>query len=107
MKTQYEKIVYIAHPYGGSIENEKKVAQIIRELTRKYPSYLFVSGIHAFSFAYFDVEYQKGLNMCLWLLNKCDSVWVYGDWKNSKGCHAEIDFCKRHSILYKIIEPKA
>ncbi len=42
--------------------------------------------------------------MCLWLLedNKCDEMWVFGDYKNSVGCTGEIAYCKNHGIPYKI-----
>ena len=100
----YDKVIYISHPYGGKSKNEKKVGKLINSLQKQYPNYLFISPIHAFSYAYHKVEYQKGLNMCLWLLNRADEMWVYGDWENSVGCCAEIDFCKTNNINYKIKE---
>lgn len=100
----YEKVVYISHPYGGYKRNEHKVQKIINKLQVKYPKYLFLSPIHAFSYAYTKTDYEQGLNMCLWLLNRADEMWVYGDWENSVGCCAEIDFCKTNSINYKIKE---
>ena len=100
----YESIVYISHPYSGLKENEEKVAYIINQLTEKYPTYLFISPIHAFSYAYHAVDYQKGINMCLWLLDRCDEMWIYGDWENSKGCKMEIEFCKNNDISYEIKE---
>lgn len=94
----YESIVYISHPYSGKKENEEKVANIINNLSIQYPNYLFISPIHAFSYAYHTLDYQKGINQCLWLLEKCDEVWVYGDWQNSKGCKMEVDYAMEYSI---------
>jgi len=51
---------------------------------------------------YDEVPYVEGLNMCLWLLDKCDEMWVFGDYTNSTGCMGEIAYCKNHRIPYKI-----
>jgi hypothetical protein len=40
--------------------------------------------------------------MCLELLKKCDIMYVYGDYQNSRGCKAEIEFCKDNGIPHKI-----
>lgn len=101
--SHYENIIYVSHNYGGLKDNEEKVANIINKLQEQYPTYLFLSPIHLFSYAYYEVEnYQIGINMCLWLLDKSKEMWVYGDWKNSKGCNMEIEYCKEFDIPYKI-----
>lgn len=104
--TSYKKVVYISHPYGGKRKNERKVKKIINRLQNIYPEYLFLSPIHAFSYAYFKTDYEKGLNMCLWLLNKADEMWVYGDWANSRGCKAEVEFCINNNIDFSIKNKK-
>ena len=96
--TLYKKIVYISHPYGGYKKNERKVKRIINSLQNNFPNYLFLSPIHAFSYAYNKTDYDKGLNMCLWLLGKADEMWVYGDWRNSRGCKAEVKYCVENNI---------
>lgn len=98
----YENIVYISHPYGAKKENEEKVANIINKLQEQYPTYLFLSPIHLFSYAYHEVDYQVGIDKCLWLLEKADEMWIYGDWQNSKGCNMEIEYCKEFGIPYEI-----
>jgi len=100
--SHYESVVYVSHPYGGKKENEEKVAEIINQLSKEYPTYLFISPIHSFSYAYHDVDYQVGIDMCLWLLEKADEMWVYGDWKNSKGCNMETEYCKEFGIPFEI-----
>ena len=100
-KVNYDKVIYISHPYSGLKENEEKVAEIINQLTKEYPTYLFISPIHAFSYAYHAVDYQKGIDMCLWLLDRCDEMWVYGNWENSKGCKMEIEYCMEYNITVK------
>lgn len=102
---KYQTVVYISHPQGGKVENEKIVGDLINSLREKFPNHLFVSPIHAFSFAYHTVpEYQIGLDMCLWLLDKCDEMWVFGDYENSVGCLAEIAYCQNNQVYYQIIK---
>lgn len=99
----YKNIVYISHPYGNDEKNQLLVGELIKKLVEEYPDYLFVSPIHSFSFLYSCTTYQKGLDMCLWLLHQCDEAWVFGDYQNSVGCMAEIAYCKNHSIPYRIM----
>ena len=48
-------------------------------------------------------DYQQGLDMCLALLYDCDEMWVCEtDFQNSKGCMAEIKFCKKNNIPIKV-----
>lgn len=101
-KRRYEKVIYISHPYGGKKENEEKVAKIINRLQKQYPTYLFISPIHAFSFQYHKVDYEVGIQKCLWLLYRCDEMWVFGDWENSKGVCREILECEKINKPYSI-----
>lgn len=101
-RKQYEKVIYISHPYGGIKENKEKVETIIIRLQKKYPTYLFISPIHAFSYQYHKADYETGIKKCLWLLHYCDEMWVYGNWKRSKGCCREILECEKLHKPYKI-----
>lgn len=100
----YENIVYISHPYGGDKNNLEIVSDLIRLLQEKYPTYLFLSPVNAFSFLYDTVSYKDGLNMCLWLLDNADEMWVFGDYQNSTGCNAEIAYCQNHLIPYRLMD---
>lgn len=97
---EYKTVVYISHPYSGKYENEVAVAEIITKLSKKYPGYLFVSPIHAFSFAYKNVDYDTGMKMCLWLLDRADEMWLFGDWEKSIGCQRERQFCMDFEIPF-------
>lgn len=97
-------LVYISHPYGGKIENMQKVECIINQLIKENPNYIYISPIHCFGFIYDVVSYAQGLEMCLSLLEQCDKMLVFGDWKNSRGCTAEVLFAETHMIPYEIIE---
>ncbi len=100
---KYKSIIYISHPFGGDENNQRIIGRLIVKLQKTFPDFLFISPIHSFSFAYHDVSYQKGLNMCLWLLEKCDEMWVFGDYQFSIGCMSEIAYCKNHNIYYQIM----
>lgn len=95
-------MIYISHQYGGLKENEQKVANIINRLQEKHPNYLFISPIHAFSYVYHKVDYEVGLQKCLWLLHRCDEMWVFGNYKKSQGVCREIIECKKINKPYKI-----
>lgn len=96
-------LIYISHPYGGQAENKKKVEEIIRGLATSHPEHTYISPIHCFGFMYHDFDYETGLEMCLNLLKACDKMCVFGDWKNSRGCTAEVLFAEMHMIPYEII----
>ena len=100
--TVYKKVIYISHPYGGEDKNIKDVCGVIKSLVKEYPDYLFLSPIHCFGFLYDTVSYEKGIEYCLWLLDKCNEMWVFGDYKNSIGCMKEIEYCEECNIPYQI-----
>ena len=101
-KSHYKSIVYISHPFQNNPENVKKIEDIIKGLHKCFPSYLFISPVHAFGFLYNSTTYEQGLYMTLFLLETCaDEMWVFGeDWRNSTGVKAEIEYCKKHNIPY-------
>lgn len=97
---RYDRVIYVSHPYGGLSKNAEETADIILKLQKDYPTYLFISPIHAFSYQYHDVDYETGIQKCLWLLRCCDEMWVFGDWKKSKGCCREIIECEKLNKPY-------
>lgn len=97
-------LIYISHPYGGRPENKQKVEEIINKLVQMNSENTYISPIHCFGFMYDATTYEQGLDMCLKLLKKCDKMLVYGDWKNSRGCTAEVLFAEMHMIPYEIVE---
>lgn len=99
---QYEKIVYISHPSGGLPENTEIIGKIINRLIKEFPNFLFISPVHCFSYAYDAVNYITGIEMCLWLLDQCTEMWVFGDYEKSKGCNMEIGFCLARDIPFTI-----
>lgn len=100
-------MIYISHPYGNQPENKQKVEEIIRELVLSHPEHTYISPIHCFGFMYHDFDYETGLEMCLNLLEKCDKMLVFGDWKSSRGCTAEVLFAENHMIPYEIVKNRS
>lgn len=101
------KLIYISHPYGGKKENFKKIDNIVRGLSLKYPEFTFVSPVHTFGFLYDDVDYETGLRYCLDLLDKCDEMWLCSEkYQDSKGCIAEIAYCKGKDMTYYMMNNK-
>lgn len=100
--TKYTKVVYISHPYGNNIHNKSEIEDIIQSLVTIYPNYLFLSPVHSFGFLYSTVDYSIGIEYCLWLLGKSDEMWVFGDYKNSRGCMIEIKCAEESGIPYYI-----
>lgn len=99
-------LIYISHPYCGKKSNRINVENIITELSKKHPENTYISPIHCFGFMYDSVSYEHGLDMCLSLLSKCDKMLVFGDWKNSRGCTAEVLFAETYMIPYEIEKSK-
>lgn len=94
--------IYVSHPFGGKHENILEVEQIIKDLVKANPEHTYISPIHTFGYLYNDVDYETGLRWCIELLSVCDKMYVFGDWKRSRGCTAEVLYCEMHMIPYEI-----
>ena len=69
-------LIYCAHRYGGDEANKASVEAKVRELQKNDLQNTYISPIHAFGFMYNDVPYDRGIDMCLSLLAKCDALLV-------------------------------
>ncbi len=101
-KNKENKIIYVSHPYGGNEENKNNIEKVVISMRKRFPKYTFVSPVHCFGYLYNDTNYEEGLDMCLKLMDICDEVWVFGDYKESKGCVAEIETAKNKDMPVKI-----
>ena len=109
MVVNKKKLIYISHPSSGLEENTRAIENIIRILYSNdvlFDNYCFVSPVHCYGFMYNDVEYEKGIQFCLDLLDNCDGMLVFGDWKSSRGCNMEVKHCESNDIPYIIIGNK-
>jgi hypothetical protein len=93
-----KKVVYISHEYGGKWRNKREIGKIIKALVFFYPDVIFVSPVHCFGFLYKKVSYERGIEMCLELLDRCGEMWVFG--RHSKGVTMEIEHCEANGIKW-------
>ena len=101
------KKIYVAHPLRGGTrdinaiyENHLKSDALMLMLSRKHENeeILFLSPIHAFSFAPPLGRQEWVLGQCRALLELADELWVFGDWQGSEGCRMEIEHARKLGI---------
>lgn len=88
----------------GDPANEDKIERIIKEVYCKDPSINPLSPIHRFG-KWYDLcpSYEIGMEQCFLLLDQATELWIYGDWKNSKGVRMEIEYAKENNISMKFV----
>lgn len=93
-----KKIIYVAHPIGGDVENNiKKVIAICTEINLTEPNIIpfvpYLSDLYALDDSKPE-ERERGLSNCLFMLKKgfIDEIWLYGD-RISNGMRSEINIC--------------
>jgi len=91
-------MIKVAHPYNGKIENKQKAETILINLYKRYNNVLFISPIHSLGYIYNEFEYNAGMKYCFELLAMCDELWLFGGWRNSRGCKLEYNFAKKRGI---------
>ena len=94
--------IYLSHPYGGGLDNWVRINELLTELAIGDPDNTYISPVHCFGGLYNAVPYLRGMEMCLDLLSVCDRMVVYGDWRDSVGCRAEVAYCKEHDIPVEV-----
>ena len=92
------KMVYIAHPFQGKHENVADAERIILKLLKQYPDVTYYSPLHATGFFYHELSYEKGMEHCFEALSRCDELWLFGGWRDSKGCNLELQYATDHGI---------
>ena len=102
---RFDKKIYISHGFQGKQDNIRSIENKIKELRKEYPNYLFISPVHTFSYLYNDTEYIEGLEMCLFLMDSCDEVWMIDkNYLESKGVVSEIIYAHENDIpVYHIL----
>ena len=93
-----EKLVYICHQYGGLEGNYDKITKLVRELTEEYPECCFLSPVHALSYLDYNENRCAEIEKCIFLLDMCDEMWVFGENSLSDGCLKEKEYCGKHKI---------
>ena len=84
------KTAFISHPYSDNpINNKKKVNKVCEYWVRR--GVIPISPLHLFSFYDNDVDRDLIMEICYYLIDKCDLVFVYGD---SLGCTMEKEYAE-------------
>lgn len=98
------KLVYMAHPlttYGTIEENQQAIDLICKQIVIDNPDIVPISPIHAFSF-YDPAGCQETvINYCKALLSTCQEIWLYGHWRESKGCQVEVEHARKQGIVVR------
>jgi hypothetical protein len=98
-----KKLVYVAHPLRGDVPgNMERIEEIMRELSEEHLDCNFFSPLHGFSFHTPAEDQALVMERCLDMLDRCDELWVFGDWSDSEGCRREIRHaaCRGMTILF-------
>lgn len=96
------KSAYICHPLRGKTgspeeirTNLERIDEICKNLAAIYPDVLVLSPLHAFNFYDPRGPQEQVLGQCVAMLEKADELWVFGDWRESRGCRMEIEYARR------------
>ena len=82
--------IYIAHPYTGAEERNRKLALDAEELLRKAtPNAEFFNSVGRMTGWFEGLSYAEVMAQCLSELTECDGIVFCGDWKESTGCRFE------------------
>lgn len=100
-----KKVVYVAHPLAGDIPgNIERAKQICREIAhRRFPEVVPVCPLPAFSFLNDENPEERNiaLEYCFALLQRCDELWLAGNWRESEGCRMEKELAEKLGIPVK------
>ena len=82
--------IYIAHPYTGAGERNRKLALDAEELLRKATQNAeFFNPVGRMTGRFEGLSYAEVMAQCLSELTECDGIVFCGDWKESTGCRFE------------------
>lgn len=90
-------VVYMAHPFVGSFENQIRARNLARSLTKEYPEATFINPID--NFIYMDRRSEEEIlaaERCI--LAKCDLLLLTGRWHKSRGCRSEKNYAETLGI---------
>jgi hypothetical protein len=90
-------VVYMAHPFGGSYENQIRARNLARSLTKEYPEVTFINPLD--NFIYMDRRSEEEIlaaERCI--LAKCELLLLTGRWRESRGCRSEKNYAQTQGI---------
>jgi hypothetical protein len=87
-------IFYVAHEFGGKLENIEKAKKITHDLQVKDLENTYICPLLAFShLQYGEIGYDAEMTLCFDLLQMCEKIIVASD--ISKGVDAEISLAEK------------
>lgn len=114
IKIKYERLIvmkktliYLSHPYGNKKENFDEISKIMEHLYNSdsfFNEFCIISPVHNYGALYEVMEYDKGLQICIDLMEYVDITLIVGDWQSSKGCTKERKYCIENNVPYIIVE---
>lgn len=95
-------VAYMAHPYGGKVENIEKACVMAERFAVLHPHMAIINPLDNFRYLAHFAE-RDILEREKQVLERCDVLIMTGDWKASPGCMGEASFAYNRGI--PIIEP--
>lgn len=96
-------LIYVAHEFGGNLDNVDKAKKITHDLQVNSPSDCFICPLLAFSHLGYDELGQTAeIELCIDLLSVCDKLIVASHISN--GVQKEIEFAKLINMEVEYIE---
>ena len=96
-------LVYIAHRFGGDINNLERAKKITHDLQVNDLENTYICPLLTFSHLQYDeIGYDNELEACIDLLSVCDKLIVASD--ISKGVTREIDFANLVGMEVEYLE---
>lgn len=98
-------IVYVAHRFGGDINNFERAKKITHDLQVADLENTYICPLVAFShLEYGEIGYDNEMENCLDLLSVADKLIVASDFLTSKGVQKEIDFANLVGMEVQYLE---
>lgn len=99
------RVVYLAHPFRSDPKgNRERTAAILKGLAARRPDAVFVSPVLAFSYPEEPRDRKPAPSCCSEMLERCDELWLAGEWRLSEGCLMEKERAKRHGVPVRALD---
>lgn len=101
------KVVFIAHPLAGDIENNiahaKTLSRAISDATDDVTPFCPIILYAAFLDDTTPDHRQRGIKYCRSILPLCDELWLAKGWRKSQGCMSEYHLAKKLDMpIYEV-----
>ena len=98
-------IYYVAHRYGGDINNIERAKKITHDLQVDDLENTYICPLLALShLQYCEVGFDAEMDLCLDILSACEKLIVSSDFADSKGVQKEIEFANLVGMEVEYLE---